>query len=46
MNTIPGMTATSLLPMAAAAEGIDFAELCCRLLGLARLRNGAAVARD
>jgi len=46
VNTIPGMTSTSLLPMAAAAEGIDFAELCCRLLGLARLRNGAPVARD
>jgi len=40
INTIPGMTATSLLPMSAAAEGIDFAELCCRLLALARLRNG------
>ena len=40
VNTIPGMTDTSLLPMAAAAVGIDFAELCDRLLGLARLRNG------
>ena len=40
VNTIPGMTGTSLLPMAAAAVGIDFPELCCRLLGLARLRNG------
>lgn len=27
-NTIPGMTATSLLPKAAAAIGITFAELC------------------
>jgi D-alanine-D-alanine ligase len=27
-NTIPGMTATSLLPKAAAAIGISFAELC------------------
>ena len=43
INTIPGMTATSLLPMAAAAEGIDFPELCCRLLSMARLRNGQPV---
>ncbi|MBJ94883.1 MAG: D-alanine--D-alanine ligase [Rickettsiales bacterium] len=41
INTIPGMTATSLLPMAAAEAGIDFPELCCRLLDMARLRNGA-----
>ncbi len=27
-NTIPGMTETSLLPMAAAAAGIPFGELC------------------
>ena len=27
-NTIPGMTATSLLPKAAAASGIHFADLC------------------
>lgn len=32
-NTIPGMTATSLLPKAAAATGIGFPELC---LGIAR----------
>lgn len=38
VNTIPGMTATSLLPMAAAAVGIDFSDLCERLLGMARLR--------
>jgi D-alanine-D-alanine ligase len=43
INTIPGMTATSLLPMAAAEAGIDFPELCCRLLGMARLRNGEPV---
>jgi D-alanine-D-alanine ligase len=40
INTIPGMTDTSLLPMAAAAAGIDFPELCERLLRMARLRNG------
>ncbi len=38
INTIPGMTETSLLPMAAAAVGIDFATLCERLLECARLR--------
>jgi D-alanine-D-alanine ligase len=32
----PGMTNTSLLPMAAEAAGIGFAELCERILGLAR----------
>ncbi|MEZ4650142.1 MAG: D-alanine--D-alanine ligase [Candidatus Eisenbacteria bacterium] len=34
VNTIPGMTATSLLPMAAKAIGIEFGELCellCRM---------------
>ena len=31
-NTLPGMTATSLLPQEAAAVGIDFAELCQRIL--------------
>jgi D-alanine-D-alanine ligase len=35
INTIPGMTATSLLPKAAQIIGIDFGELCCRLLKLA-----------
>ena len=30
-NTLPGMTATSLLPKAAAAAGIEFAELCERI---------------
>lgn len=39
VNTIPGMTGTSLLPMAAAARGIDFPTLCDRLLGMARLHN-------
>lgn len=32
VNTIPGMTETSLLPKAAAAVGIDFDELVLRLL--------------
>lgn len=34
-NTIPGMTATSLYPEAAAAAGIPFPELCARLVELA-----------
>lgn len=37
-NTLPGMTATSLLPQEAAAEGMDFAELCQKILDYA-IRN-------
>jgi len=35
VNTIPGMTATSLLPKAAKIIGIDFNHLCLKLLELA-----------
>ena len=35
VNTIPGLTATSLLPKAAKVVGIDFPQLCIRLIGLA-----------
>jgi D-alanine-D-alanine ligase len=35
-NTLPGMTRMSLLPQAARAAGIEFPELCERLLQLAR----------
>jgi D-alanine-D-alanine ligase len=35
VNTIPGFTATSLLPKAAAAAGIGFNELCVKILNLA-----------
>lgn len=45
VNTLPGLTATSLLPQSAAAAGIPFAALCdeiCRL-GLARSRSGNKV---
>jgi D-alanine-D-alanine ligase len=35
VNVSPGMTDTSLLPMAAEAAGIGFAELCERIVGLA-----------
>jgi len=34
VNTIPGMTETSLLPKSAAAAGIDFKELCSRIAEL------------
>jgi len=34
INTIPGMTETSLLPKAAAAYGLDFTQLCFRIAGL------------
>ncbi len=37
VNTIPGMTATSLLPKSAAAAGIGFDELVLRILTAARL---------
>ena len=39
-NTIPGMTATSLLPKSAAASGIHFPELCVRIAELS-LQLGA-----
>ena len=32
VNTVPGMTSHSLVPMAAKKVGIDFAELCWRIL--------------
>lgn len=34
-NTVPGMTATSLLPDAGRAAGIEFPQLCEKLVGLA-----------
>lgn len=37
LNTIPGFTETSLLPKAAAAAGIGFSELCCRIMESAML---------
>jgi D-alanine-D-alanine ligase len=32
VNTVPGMTSHSLVPMAAKEDGIDFDELCWRIL--------------
>lgn len=40
VNTLPGMTETSLLPKAAAAAGISFPALCRKMVELA-LRRGA-----
>jgi len=42
VNTLPGMTETSLLPKAAAAAGINYAELCQRMVDLALARTGEA----
>lgn len=39
VNTLPGMTETSLLPKAAAAAGIGYAELCERMVKLALTRR-------
>jgi D-alanine-D-alanine ligase len=36
VNTLPGMTATSLLPQSARAVGLDFGELCERICHAAR----------
>jgi len=41
VNTIPGMTATSLLPKAAKIVGIDFSQLCLKLLELAYQSHSA-----
>jgi D-alanine-D-alanine ligase len=38
VNTLPGMTETSLLPKAACAAGLDFAGLCQRMVDLALRR--------
>jgi D-alanine-D-alanine ligase len=40
INTIPGMTATSLLPKAAAAVGITFPQLCRRIVELSWIARG------
>lgn len=39
-NTLPGFTATSLVPKAAAAAGLSFTELCDRLVRAALERGG------
>ena len=35
-NTSPGMTGTSLIPQAAAADGMDFSSFCDRIVALAK----------
>lgn len=46
-NSMPGFTATSLLPKAAGAAGVPFPELCLRLvrLAVARAETGASQRR-
>lgn len=39
VNTLPGMTETSLLPKAAAAAGLSYAQLCQRMIELALRRR-------
>jgi D-alanine-D-alanine ligase len=39
VNTLPGMTDSSLLPKAAAAAGIGYAELCQRMIDMALRRR-------
>ena len=39
-NTLPGMTATSLLPQSAGALGISFSDLCAEICRLALARAG------
>jgi D-alanine-D-alanine ligase len=41
INTIPGMTETSLLPKAAAASGLDFTSLCCKIAQLSLAARNA-----
>jgi len=36
VNTVPGMTPTSLVPMAAQAKGISYDQLVGRMLDMAR----------
>ena len=42
MNTSPGMTGHSLVPMAAKQAGLSYADLCVRILEMATLDAGAA----
>jgi D-alanine-D-alanine ligase len=39
LNTSPGMTSHSLVPMAARAVGMSYPDLCVRILSLARLNH-------
>jgi D-alanine-D-alanine ligase len=46
VNTVPGMTSHSLVPMAARAAGLDFAELCWRILETSMARDSGAAVSD
>jgi D-alanine-D-alanine ligase len=46
VNTIPGFTETSLVPKAAQAAGIEFPELCGRLMKMALARRGQNAMAD
>jgi D-alanine-D-alanine ligase len=48
VNTIPGFTETSLVPQAARAAGMEFPNLCSRLvqMALARRKSGAEIDAD
>jgi D-alanine-D-alanine ligase len=43
VNTSPGMTSHSLVPMSARAAGISYADLCLQLLSLATCDNPGGV---
>jgi D-alanine-D-alanine ligase len=43
VNTLPGMTETSLLPKAAAAVGMSYAELCQKMIDLALRHSPLAI---
>jgi D-alanine-D-alanine ligase len=43
VNTLPGMTETSLLPKAAAAVGMSYAELCQKMIDLALQHSSQTV---
>ena len=45
INTSPGMTSHSLVPMSAKAAGMSYEELCVQILRLASLDNAASVAK-
>ena len=40
VNTIPGLTERSLLPMAAAAYGLTFSDLCVKMLDITKKKGG------
>ena len=42
MNTSPGMTGHSLVPMSARAAGLSYEDLCLQVLSLARLDHEEA----